>query len=172
MVRFVLFNSGLEDRILFLDQLESIEEEEVSFRFKWDNKVQYMFICVGFCVGLGNVWRFSYLCQSYGGGRFGQQIRVESRVEYYGWFFWISVFYLQRGGVWGVRGCGQVGVYLCRLFQQVFVIFIIDLSFYVRTEGRVGQRWGWVGVVRASIFVVCFWLQGLAREVYCFGLGV
>ncbi|XP_041868153.1 sodium-dependent neutral amino acid transporter B(0)AT1-like [Melanotaenia boesemani] len=69
-MRLVLPNPGLDLRIPDYEELDRLEKEKAADRPHWDNKVQYILTCVGFCIGLGNVWRFPYLCQSHGGGAF------------------------------------------------------------------------------------------------------
>ncbi|KAF3833653.1 hypothetical protein F7725_024857 [Dissostichus mawsoni] len=69
-MKLVLPNPGLDDRIPSYEDLERMDKEEAGDRPKWDNKAQYILTCVGFCIGIGNVWRFPYLCQSHGGGAF------------------------------------------------------------------------------------------------------
>ncbi|KAK7919763.1 hypothetical protein WMY93_011047 [Mugilogobius chulae] len=52
---------GVEDRQ---------QDPEPVARAGWNSKIEYFLAQVGFSVGLGNVWRFPYLCHQNGGGAF------------------------------------------------------------------------------------------------------
>lgn len=45
---------------------ETVDQDD---REGWDNKMQFMMGVISYAVGLGNVWRFPYLCQKNGGGK-------------------------------------------------------------------------------------------------------
>lgn len=49
--------------------LPSPDPDAEDGRPAWNNKLEYILAQVGFSVGLGNVWRFPYLCQKNGGGK-------------------------------------------------------------------------------------------------------
>ncbi|XP_078497437.1 sodium-dependent neutral amino acid transporter SLC6A17 isoform X1 [Lissotriton helveticus] len=52
-------------------QAKAVEEGiEVEDRPAWNSKLQYILAQIGYSVGLGNVWRFPYLCQKNGGGAY------------------------------------------------------------------------------------------------------
>ncbi|XP_068161249.1 sodium-dependent neutral amino acid transporter B(0)AT2-like [Antennarius striatus] len=46
------------------------DSSEPAARDGWNSKIEYFLAQVGFSVGLGNVWRFPYLCHQNGGGAF------------------------------------------------------------------------------------------------------
>lgn len=51
------------------DMEKEEEDDQTLERGQWNNKLEYVLSVAGEIIGLGNVWRFPYLCYKNGGGK-------------------------------------------------------------------------------------------------------
>ncbi|GJQ72527.1 hypothetical protein Trydic_g14687 [Trypoxylus dichotomus] len=105
--------------------------EIVIERGGWGNKLDFLFSCISLSVGLGNVWRFPYLCYKNGGGVFLVTYTIAMI------FCGIPMFYQEVaiGQYLGSGGMTFIGQ-LCPILKGVgyatmTIVFLLDIYYCI-----------------------------------------
>ncbi|KAJ8274320.1 hypothetical protein COCON_G00089450 [Conger conger] len=116
---------------------EPVKRDENSRRGNWGNQIEFVLTSVGYAVGLGNVWRFPYLCYRNGGGAFMFPYFIMLV------FCGIPLFFLELSfgqfaslgclGVWKVspmfKGVGY-GMMVVSTYIGIYYNVVICIAFY------------------------------------------
>ncbi|KAK9309605.1 hypothetical protein QLX08_000822 [Tetragonisca angustula] len=114
------------------------QETKEENRAAWSGKMQFFLSIIGYSVGLGNIWRFPYLCQQNGGGAFLIPFFVMLILE------GVPLFLIELGlgqrmrqgalGVWNTihPWLGGIGIASCivTFFVALYYNVIITWCFY------------------------------------------
>ncbi|KAM6385763.1 sodium- and chloride-dependent GABA transporter 2-like isoform 1-T5 [Alca torda] len=130
---------------------EKEEKDQTLERGQWNNKLEYVLSVAGEIIGLGNVWRFPYLCYKNGGGAFF--------IPYLIFLFTcgIPVFFLEtalgqytsQGGVTAWRricplfeGIGYASQVIVILLNFYYIIVLAWALFYLFSSFTIDLPWG------------------------------
>ncbi|XP_037805248.1 sodium-dependent neutral amino acid transporter B(0)AT3 [Lucilia sericata] len=132
------------------NSVSSVEIPGEPERAAWSGKMQFFLSIIGYSVGLGNIWRFPYLCQQNGGGAFLIPFMVMLVLE------GIPLFLIELGmgqrmrlgalGVWNTihPWLGGIGISSCivTLFVALYYNVIITwVFFYLFNSFRYPLPW-------------------------------
>lgn len=110
-------------------EIEQPKIECLKERAQWSSQIDFLLACIGNAVGLGNIWRFPYLCYKNGGGAF--------LIPYLIMLFCggLPVMLLEIGlGQYMSRG-GLQSWNICHLFQGIgiatFLMCFLSITYYI-----------------------------------------
>ncbi|CAG0881788.1 unnamed protein product [Darwinula stevensoni] len=112
-----------------------MESREDGGREKWARKAEFILSCLGYCIGLSNIWRFPYLCYRHGGGAF--------LVPYFLMLFvaGIPLFFMEVG-LAQFTSAGVLGIYsMCPLLKAYYNIIIAYSLFYLGSSFQSHLPW-------------------------------
>lgn len=129
---------------------EDGDDDSPAEREGWGNKMDFIMICIGFAVGLGNVWRFPYLVFKNGGGAFLVPYFISLIISGVPIFFLeISVGQMmQIGGisVWEIfpvlKGVGFAGATIAAIMCTYYIVICAWSFFYLFSSFTTNLPWG------------------------------
>ncbi|XP_031219938.1 sodium- and chloride-dependent creatine transporter 1 isoform X2 [Mastomys coucha] len=111
-------------------------------RETWTRQMDFIMSCVGFAVGLGNVWRFPYLCYKNGGGVFLIPYVLIALVG------GIPIFFLEIS-LGQFMKAGSINVWnICPLFKGLGYASMV-IVFYCNTYYIMVLAWGFYYLVKS-----------------------